>query len=266
MRSRADLYDWELAHVAKRFDQDLEFYADAAAGRGGSVLELGCGTGRLTVALGAVGLDIDPVMLARARRHGARHLVRADMRRFALARRFDLVAIPYNTLQLLEHDPGLGPGQRGEPGHGMLACLRSAAAHLAPGGALALEVTDFQAGAVRTSVALEPLAQADGVRLLGALEHDLERRVTTYHRRFEEAGQARVDHVRLRCLGREELEALLDRAGLEATQVHEDPPRLLCVATPRQGGPADQAPTSWGRSRKWRRSRAAATTARARLD
>ncbi len=263
MRSRADLYDWELAHVAQRWDQDLAFYADAASSRGGPVLELACGTGRLTVPLGAVGLDIDAVMLARARRRGARHLLRADMRRFALARRFAVVAIPYNTLQLLDHDVSVGPD--GGQGHGMLACVRTAAAHLAPGGALALEVTDFQAGAVRASVEPELLARAEGVCLHGGLEHDFERRVTTYHRRFEEGGRTWGDQVRLRCLGRDELEALLDRAGLEAAEVHEDPPRLLCVATPRRGGPDGQAPAAWW-SRKSRRFRAAATAARARLD
>ena len=252
MRSRADLYDWELAHVAGRQDQDLAFYRRAAAGpgRGGPVLELGCGTGRLTAALGAVGLDIDPDMLAAARRRGVRHLIRADMRRFALARRFGLVAIPYNSLQLLVDEDE------------MVGCLRCAAAHLVPGGALALEVTDFQAGAVRTSVGPEQLARAEGVSLHGALTHDLGRRVTTYHRRFEESGQARVDHVRLRCLRPDELTALLREAGLGQVEVQEDPPRLYCTATTLPHGTPGQARAA---SKPSRRSRAAATAARARL-
>src|SRR3712207_7245438 len=57
-----------------------------------------------------------------------------------LFRSFDLVAIPYNSLQLLV---GLDD---------MVACLRCAALHLCPGGLLALEVTDFQAGAVNAEV------------------------------------------------------------------------------------------------------------------
>ncbi len=228
MRSRAELYDWELAHVAKRHQEDLSFYAALAELAGGPVLELACGTGRLTAPLEAmgfptVGLDIDAGMLAQARRRGARRLVQADMRNFALAQRFSVVAIPYNSLQLLVDDDDL------------VACLTGAAAHLRPEGALALEVTDFQAGAVAPSAGPELLGSADGVTLHGAVAHDLRRRVTTYHRRFQEGERARVDHVRLRCLHVAELERLLAAAGLELDDVKWTPPRLLCTATARPG-------------------------------
>ncbi len=220
MRSRADLYDWELAHVAGRSHQDLGYYSALARRLDGPVLELACGTGRLTVPLDAVGVDNDAVMLGSARRRGARRVVCADMRRFALSSHFAVVAIPYNSLQLLVDDADL------------LACLICAASHLGTGGALALEVTDFQADVVRTSAGPELLASADGVTLHGAVVHDLARRVTTYHRRFEEGGRTRVDHVRLRCLHQRELEALLLAAGLQLEDVTGPPPRLLCTATP----------------------------------
>ena len=245
MRSPAELYDWELAHVARRRGrlEDLGFYASLAARTGGPVLELACGTGRLTVPLGAVGLDVDPAMLAGARRRGAPRLVCADMRRFRLARRFGLVAIPYNSLQLLVADDDV------------VACLRCAADHLLPGGVVALEVTDFQREAVRDRVDLEPLASAEGVDLWGALCHDRSRRITTYHRRFAQGGRRRVDHVALRCLDRAELDRLLDRAGLEAVEVEEDGPRLLAAA--RRSPQAEAAASS--------AATAPATAARARL-
>ncbi len=224
MRSPAELYDWELAHVAGRSDQDLARYSALAARTGGPVLELACGTGRLTAPLDAVGLDIDADMLTLARRRGVRRLVRADMRCFALAQRFPLVALPYNSLQLLVDEDDA------------VACLRCAGSHLAPGGVLGLEVTDFQKGAVRDRVGLELLARADGVSLHGALVNERSRRVSTYHRRFEEDGEARVDHVHLRCLDRSELEGLLERAGLQLAEVTEEGQRLFCVATVRAGG------------------------------
>ena len=221
MRSRAELYDWELAHVSGRSRQDLAFYANLAARTGGTVVELACGTGRLTVPLDAVGLDVDTDMLTRARRRGARRLVCADMRRFALGRRFGLVAIPYNSIQLLLH------------AEDRTACLRCAARHLLPGGVVALETTDFQLGAVRAEVGPELLATAEGVTLHGSLTHDRATRTTTYHRRFEDGDCTLVDEVRLRCLDGEELAALVATAGLRLVEVVEEPPRLLAVAAPR---------------------------------
>ena len=221
MRSRAELYDWELAHVApaRWAGSDLAFYAEVAARTGGAVLELGCGTGRLTVPLHAVGLDRDAAMLAVARQRGARRLVRADMRRFALGCRFGMVAIPYNSLQLLPTDED------------RVACLRRAASHLRLGGVVALEVTDFQAGAVVDTVDPELLAEAEGVTLHGGLVHDRAARVTTYHGRFEEDGDVRVDHVRLRCLCRAELEGLTAAAGVKLCEVREEEGgRLFAVA------------------------------------
>lgn len=222
MRSPAELYDWELAHVAvdRARRLDLPFYAELAARTDGTVLELACGTGRLTADLGAVGLDIDPAMLAVARRRGVERLVCADMRRFRLAGRFGLVAVPYNSLQLL--------GSDGE----MVACLRVAAEHVAPGGLLAVEVGDFQAGATRDSVDPELLADADGVRLYGALVHDRAGRTTIYHRRFEQGRAVHVDHVRLRCLDRAELEELFRQAGLCLVEARQDGHRLFAAGAP----------------------------------
>lgn len=220
MRSRADLYDWELAHVAGRSDQDLAFYAALASRTDGPVLELGCGTGRLTAPLRALGLDIDEAMLARARGRGARGLVRADMRRFAFSARFGLVIIPYNGIQLLSSDDE------------RVKCLRCVRSHLASDGRLALEVTDFQAGTVLDRVGPELLGSAEGVTHYGALIQDRGRRVTTYHRRFVEDGRALVDHAELRCLDEAELDVLLGRAGFCVEDARPTPPRLVCVARP----------------------------------
>jgi SAM-dependent methyltransferase len=112
------------------------------------VLELGCGTGRLALPLAAagvqaapgfelVGLDRSEPFLAHARAalaecpepvRTAVRLVRGDMRSFALAERFDLVAVPFNTLAYLHTRED------------QLACLRAARAHLAEGGAVAFDV------------------------------------------------------------------------------------------------------------------------------
>jgi SAM-dependent methyltransferase len=218
--SRGDLYDWEQAHVLGRSDQDLPFYLEQALATGGPVLELGCGTGRITGGLtGAgfevVGLDVDAQMMdvARRRQLGAQ-LVEADMRRFALHRRFPLVIVPYNGLQLLlSHDD-------------RVRCLRAIEGHLAEGGRVAFEVHDFLTGVQTTEIAPEPLATAplgdSTVTLHAGLRHDLERRVSTYTRRFEvtDAGGAtqNVDHdIALYSYVEGELAALLQGAGLTGT-------------------------------------------------
>jgi SAM-dependent methyltransferase len=112
------------------------------------MLELGCGTGRLTFPLAAaglaadgefrlVGLDSSEAFLAHARAAlagqpatvtAAVRLEAGDMRSFALDERFDLVTAPFNSLAYIH--------TREE----QLACLRAARAHLAPGGTFAFDL------------------------------------------------------------------------------------------------------------------------------
>ena len=98
----ADLYD--LA-----FDWDIEAEVDWLLGRLGldcrSVLEPGCGSGRVLAALArrgleVVGIDRSPAMveLATARLAGNAEIVLADMTDFDLGRSFDGAVCPINTL------------------------------------------------------------------------------------------------------------------------------------------------------------------------
>ena len=86
----APFYDWENARTLGR--RDVPFWRRFALNAAGHVLELGCGTGRITLPLARagvriVGIDRSAPMLARARRrlHRGRHaarvqLVRGDIR------------------------------------------------------------------------------------------------------------------------------------------------------------------------------------------
>jgi SAM-dependent methyltransferase len=105
-----DLYDL----MAPR-DQVLErFYIEVACERGGSVLDLACGTGRLTVPLAQAGLrvtggDISVDMLRRARHRAEAQaisidLVQLDMRDFDLGRRtFDTIIVAINSVMHLHN-------------------------------------------------------------------------------------------------------------------------------------------------------------------
>jgi SAM-dependent methyltransferase len=192
LTDRAELYDWECAHVARRTDQDVGYYTDLARRTGGPVLELACGTGRVTAPLAAtgvavVGLDVDAAMLAVARRRcPAVSLLRADMLRFRLRRRFPLVVVAYNGLQLVD------PAGQAE----VLACVRE---HLAPDGILAYEVTDFSDASAGCDLELVARGNFDDepLELWGALTHDAISGATTYHRRFVLGDRIVEDPVRL---------------------------------------------------------------------
>lgn len=118
--------------------QDLPLWVFLSK-QAGSVLELGCGTGRVLLpllqeGLSAVGLEQDPVLHAAGQHKlseagivdGLHHLLLGDMRDFSLGRKFDLIIVPYNTFCLL-NDADLERS---------LKCI---AAHLQPGGRLFME-------------------------------------------------------------------------------------------------------------------------------
>lgn len=140
----ARLYDIETG----RHTEDIPYWERLIDElRPASVLELGCGTGRLLGPIARramahrpnftlVGLDLSAALLAAAReRIGSDgelrdvvRLVEADMSDFALQQRFDLVIIAFNGLGFV-----VGPGRQ-------RASLHAAREHLAPGGRLAIDL------------------------------------------------------------------------------------------------------------------------------
>lgn len=131
-------YDAEYVHVGA----DIPGYRAFAARVGGPILELACGTGRLTFPMAetgcrVLGIDRSPAMIQRAeeKRLGLEAPVRdrvelqvADMRSLELRRRFTSVVVGLNSLMHMTTDDDLR------------AALASARRHLEPEGRLALDV------------------------------------------------------------------------------------------------------------------------------
>jgi SAM-dependent methyltransferase len=193
----------------------------------GQVLELGCGTGRLSVPIARagvslVGLDRSAAMLARAQRKaraiGARRdgrkrgrlaLVRGDVRMLPFAAgRFGMVLAPYGMLQSLIRPRDLS------------AALASVARVTAPGGLFGIDlVPDVPRwDEYRERVAFRGRAKG-GVHLtlIESVRQDRRRRLTIFEQRYvERRGGKVVEHafeLRFRTLPLRRMVGLVERAG-----------------------------------------------------
>src|SRR6187551_1094930 len=134
-----DLYD---IVTPASFRGDTEWYVAKALDAGGPILELGAGTGRITLQIAQAGcrihaLDADRAMLDRLQQKLTSlppdvrervSITAGDMRSFVLAERFALVIAPFRAFvhNLTEQD--------------QLACLVRVREHLRPGGHFAFNV------------------------------------------------------------------------------------------------------------------------------
>ena len=119
---------------------EIDFYRALAIevkNQGGSILELGCGTGRVAIQLAQeggliVGLDLSPAMLAVARQKSQDlsnvRWVQGDMQAFKFDNRFDLILIPGHSFQFM-----LTPEDQA-------ACLKCIYRHLNTNGKLVIHV------------------------------------------------------------------------------------------------------------------------------
>ena len=114
----APFYDWENAQTVAR--RDVPFWTRLAGVQSGRVLELGCGTGRITAPVArtgarVVGIDRSPAMLVRGRQRLRRARLRnasvllGDIRHLPFRKRsgFSLVMAPYGILQSLTRERDL---------------------------------------------------------------------------------------------------------------------------------------------------------------
>jgi len=230
------------------FAHDREFYVDTAREARGSVLELGCGTGRVLEALAeaarpAVGLDLSQAMLAAAERRLARfrdeapRLVCAGMDDFDLGERFGCVLITCRAF----HHVTEAERQR--------STLAAARRHLAPGGLLVLDLFDpilaYAADPEPPLPAPREAADAAGRRFRRTVierRNDPARQLVKERLRIEEldAGGGVLDaeetNWTLRWLTRQEAAYLLELCGFAPVACYSD---------------FQRAPAAYGKEQLW---------------
>jgi ubiquinone/menaquinone biosynthesis C-methylase UbiE len=240
----ARFYDWENARTLGR--RDVPFWQALARRAEGPILELGCGTGRVTLPVGRVarmpliGIDRSDPMLSYVRRRLRRArtvtgvaLVRGDIRAlpFRFHTAFHLVMAPYGILQSLVREGDLA------------AALQSVVRVLAPGGLLGIDlVPDLpQWSEYRHRVRLRGFRRAgrSHVTLVESVRQDRSRQVTIFDQVFiERRGRLRTRHdfsLTFRTLSVPQMRHRLERAGL----------RVEAVLGDYDGGPWDPRADVW---------------------
>jgi ubiquinone/menaquinone biosynthesis C-methylase UbiE len=237
----APFYDWENAQTLGR--RDVPFWKQLARASHGPVLELGCGTGRITFPLARdgvsiVGIDRSAEMLARAssrrrriRRGAPVQLVRGDIRSLPFpSGRFPLAIAPYGILQSLLRDRDLD------------ATLAAVADVVSPGGTFGLElVADLPAWKEYSRrVSLRGRAR-DGARisLVESVRQDRARRLTVFDQEFVEYRGSdkniRRFTLSFRTLSVPQMRRRLEKAGFEVSALLGD----------YRGGPWDPRAEVW---------------------
>jgi len=225
--SSPELYDLENPD----FEPEGSFYLSIAKETGGPILELGCGTGRFTIALARnglpiTGLDAAPGMLALARLKAGDlpiEWIEADARDFHLGRRFKLIIEGGSVFMHMLTNAD------------QLTFLARAQEHLAPDGRFALSLLFPHAARLRTDLEeKEWFTYQDGqggtVRVSGTDEYDELRQVkteTAIRRIVSSNGEetVRIAPLQLRYTFPQEMESLLGRAGLEVKERYGGPDR-----------------------------------------
>lgn len=218
------------------YREDLRLWASLAERLGGPVLDMGAASGRVAVDLARRGHEVwavdpspemraelraalaaeDPAVAGRVRVHEGR------LERLDLGRRFPLVVVAMNTMQVL-----VDAGAR-------RAGFATLAAHLAPGGRVAFDVAHVSALEAAAAVGLEvPIGEHrtdEGVRVdqtswyegVDARTMTARFAIRVVESRPGEAPELRVRRHEVHLYTPEEVRALAVRAGLAPVAAHGD--------------------------------------------
>jgi len=246
----APFYDWENAQTVGR--RDVAFWQQIASKVDGRVMELGCGTGRVTVPLGCagvsiVGVDRSAPMLERANQRLLRtrwrketggkrsslspSFVRADIRSLPFQDGFfGAVIAPYGILQSLTRD------------RDFTVTLRAVARVLRAGGTFGIDLVPDVPNWREYSDRVQLRGRAAGgvhLTLVESVRQDRRRRLTFFDQRYVVRRQGRTNEHRFvltfRTLSVRQVVRRLRAAGLAIEAILGD----------YRGGPWDDRADVW---------------------
>lgn len=232
-------YFYDLQYTQRESQQDLEFYREQArrAGANARVLELACGTGRVTVPLAKAGfritgLDISEPMLQVAREKVAQEsaevqkrvrFVQGDIRDIAATlgnEQFDLIFIAINSFQHMLSQAD------------QLACLQSVRKHLAPAGIFIVDVFNPEEkenypadGRMEFNGTVYNPKNHSAVHIFLTATANPAEQLREFRFFYDETFpdgtlKRTVSHLKLRYLYRYELQLLLERAGFSVDDLY----------------------------------------------
>ncbi|MBN2413784.1 class I SAM-dependent methyltransferase [candidate division KSB1 bacterium] len=223
----APFYDLEYDHK----DDDLDFYLDLAQETGSPVLEIGAGTGRITIPLAEEGhtvwgVDNSSQMLDRCAGYISQipkkiakniNLVQTDMRDFFLDKKFPLCIIPFRAFL---HNLTLKD---------QISTLNCINRHLLPGGILALDlfVPLYQVLSNREwkdEIQEDELAyEKSGVSILCRIKHDPVKQLLNIFNTYKQKNaKDKTLKMVYRYIFRYEMELLLKLTGFQLEYLYGD--------------------------------------------
>jgi SAM-dependent methyltransferase len=208
---------------------DRPFHSEEAKRARGPVLELACGTGRLTIPIaqsgvGIVGLDQPASVLAYARTKAERagviiDWIEADCRHREIGRKFPLIFMAFNSMQHLHDDASLA---------GLFGNVKK---HLAEGGRFIFDVFNPSIEVLSRDPA-QPYVERqyeepDGrgtITLEQTSSYDDAAQVNRITRYFSLPDQKdfRVEQLHMRCFLPQELDLLVQANGIEIEEKFSD--------------------------------------------
>lgn len=207
--------------VENGVDEDGPFFLERAARYGGPILDVACGTGRMTIPLAeagyrCVGIDLAEAMLEHGRvKSGALPIeyLAGDCRDFDLGERFSTALMTGHAFQALM----TGDDQR--------RCLAAVVRHLRRGGAFVFETRDPRARELVPEVRIDwersyRSSSGGWIDAHCSTIYDPETSIlhVRQHRTDRASGDERVTRIALRYSSDEHCRRLLDAAGFDVVE------------------------------------------------